>query len=177
MNKIGREILKSLLIGIVIFIVLIVINIIVSQRIPSLSTLKGHFIISLLYSMILYLVNAFVFIQLDKYFQKNRFHIKRLVIGSIASFLLSGLSIFVLRVIEKVGIQKEDFALFLEKENLSHYIVALIITVIVTLLIHFFYFYKSYQETRVQQEKIIAGNASAQFESLKNQLDPHLFLQ
>jgi hypothetical protein len=173
MNKIGREILKSLLIGIVIFIVLLVINIIVSQRIPSLSTLKGHFIVSLLYSMILYLVNAFVFIQLDKYFQKNRFHIKRLVIGSIASFLLSGLSIFVLRVIEKVGIQKEDFALFLKKENLSHYIVALIITVIVSLLIHLFYFYKSYQETRVQQEKIIAGTASAKFESLKNQIDPH----
>jgi hypothetical protein len=38
---------------------------------------------------------------------------------------------------------------------------------------HLVYFYKSYQENRVKQEKIIAGTASAQFESLKNQLDPH----
>ena len=43
----------------------------------------------------------------------------------------------------------------------------------VSLVIHLIYFYKNYQENRVKQEKIIAGTASAQFESLKNQLDPH----
>ncbi len=33
--------------------------------------------------------------------------------------------------------------------------------------------YKNAQETKIKQQKIIAGTASAQFESLKNQIDPH----
>lgn len=40
----------------------------------------------------------------------------------------------------------------------------------------FFYaihFFKSYQENKVKEQKIIAGTASAKFESLKNQIDPH----
>src|SRR5690606_17573701 len=32
---------------------------------------------------------------------------------------------------------------------------------------------KAYQEQKVREQKIIAGNASAKFESLKNQIDPH----
>jgi hypothetical protein len=48
-----------------------------------------------------------------------------------------------------------------------------IITFFVTLAFHAFYFYKAYQENKVKEQKIIAGTASAQFESLKNQIDPH----
>jgi hypothetical protein len=35
------------------------------------------------------------------------------------------------------------------------------------------YFYKNWQEKRVKEQKIIAGTASARFDALKNQLDPH----
>ena len=35
------------------------------------------------------------------------------------------------------------------------------------------YLYKWYQENKLTEQKIIAGSASAQFESLKNQIDPH----
>jgi LytS/YehU family sensor histidine kinase len=33
--------------------------------------------------------------------------------------------------------------------------------------------YKKLQENKFKEQKIIAGNASAQFETLKNQIDPH----
>ena len=173
MNKIRREIIKAALIGILIFVVLQLINLIISQRLPSIFSLKWDFLITLMYSMVLYFVNALIFIQLDKYFEKNRFHLKRLVIGFLASFLISGLAIFFLRIVEDVVLENMSFNDFLKNESPSNYIVALVITVIVSLLIHLVYFYKAYQENRVKQEKIIAGNASAQFESLKNQLDPH----
>lgn len=173
MNKIRREILKAVIIGIVIFIVLQLINLIVSQKLPTVHYLKWSFIFTLMYSVVLYFANAIIFIQLDKYFEKNRFHIKRLVIGFFASFLISGIAIFFLRIFEDVVFENKTFDEFLKNESPSNYIVALVITVIVSLLIHLVYFYKSYQENRVKQEKIIAGNASAQFESLKNQLDPH----
>jgi sensor histidine kinase YesM len=173
MNRIRREILKSGIIGIIIFIILQLINLVVNQKFPTLVALKWNFIFTLMYSVVLYFANAIVFIQLDKYFEKNRFHIKRLLIGFLASFLISGLAIFFLRIVEDVVFENKTFSEFLKNESPSNYIVALVITVIVSLFIHLIYFYKAYQENRVKQEKIIAGNASAQFESLKNQLDPH----
>lgn len=173
MNRIRREILKSGIIGIIIFIILQLINLVINQKFPTIVALKWNFIFTLMYSVVLYFANAIIFIQLDKYFEKNRFHIKRLVIGFLASFLISGLAIFFLRIVEDVVFENKTFSEFLKNESPSNYIVALVITVIVSLFIHLIYFYKSYQENRVKQEKIIAGNASAQFESLKNQLDPH----
>jgi len=173
MNRIRREILKSGIIGIIIFIILQLINLVINQKFPTIVALKWNFIFTLMYSVVLYFANAIIFIQLDKYFEKNRFHIKRLVIGFLASFLISGLAIFFLRIVEDVVFENKTFSEFLKSESPSNYIVALVITVIVSLFIHLIYFYKSYQENRVKQEKIIAGNASAQFESLKNQLDPH----
>ena len=41
------------------------------------------------------------------------------------------------------------------------------------MVLHAFYFYKAFQENRVKEQKIIAGTASAKFDALKNQLDPH----
>ena len=173
MNRIRREILKSVIIGIIIFMILQLMNLVVNQKLPTLVALKWNFIFTLMYSVVLYFANAVIFIQLDKHFEKNRFHIKRLIIGFLASFLISGIAIFFLRIVEDVVFENKTFSEFLKNENPSNYIVALVITVIVSLLIHLVYFYKAYQENRVKQEKIIAGNASAQFESLKNQLDPH----
>ncbi|MDN3667716.1 hypothetical protein QWY92_20300 [Algibacter miyuki] len=37
-------------------------------------------------------------------------------------------------------------------------------------------FLQRYQQNRVKEQKVIAGTASAKFDALKNQLDPHFFL-
>ncbi len=50
---------------------------------------------------------------------------------------------------------------------------ASIFTFFILLIVHFIYLYKGYQENKVKEQKIIAGTASAKFESLKNQIDPH----
>jgi hypothetical protein len=41
------------------------------------------------------------------------------------------------------------------------------------LVFHVFYFYQSFQENKVKEQQLIATTANAQFESLKNQIDPH----
>lgn len=41
------------------------------------------------------------------------------------------------------------------------------------LFFHALHFYKELQRNKLTQQKIIAGTASAQFDALKNQLDPH----
>ena len=38
---------------------------------------------------------------------------------------------------------------------------------------HAFYFYQQLQKNKIKEQKVIAGAASAKFDALKNQLDPH----
>ncbi|KIX22567.1 histidine kinase [Flavobacterium sp. 316] len=168
-----KEIAKSIILGFLIFIILQGVNLIVNQQLPSFDTLKWNFIYTMLYSVVLYMSNALVFVQLDKHFEKNRFHLKRLIIGFLSSLFISGFVIFLLRILEDVGFENKTINQFLKTEKASNYLVAMIITIIVTLAIHLIYFYKAYQESKLKEQKIIAGNASAKFESLKNQLDPH----
>ena len=40
-------------------------------------------------------------------------------------------------------------------------------------IFHFIYFYNKYQQNKIKEQKVIAGTASAKFDALKNQLDPH----
>lgn len=168
-----KEIAKSIILGFLIFIILQGVNLIVNQQLPSFDTLKWNFLYTMLYSVVLYMSNALVFVQLDKHFEKNRFHLKRLIIGFLSSLFISGFAIFLLRILEDVGFENKTINQFLKAEKASNYLVAMIITVIVTLAIHLIYFYKAYQESKLKEQKIIAGTASAKFESLKNQLDPH----
>jgi hypothetical protein len=96
-----------------------------------------------------------------------------LVIGFLSSFVLSLFVIFLLRVFEDVIIEENTLSAFLKEEQPSNYIVASIVSFVVLLGIHALYFYKAYNENKVKEQKIIAGTASAKFESLKNQIDPH----
>jgi hypothetical protein len=62
---------------------------------------------------------------------------------------------------------------FLKNERIEYYLIALAFTLIMSLFFHAVYYYKELQKTKVQEQKVIAGTASAKFDALKNQLDPH----
>lgn len=128
---------------------------------------------TILYTFSLYFSNAFLFAYLDRKFAENRFSVKRIVLGFIGSFLISLLVIFVLRVFEDVAIKGNSFDEYFASEKATNYVFAIVITFFITLSGYAFGFYKSYKENQLKQQKIIAGTASAQFESLKNQIDPH----
>jgi 2TM domain/Histidine kinase len=173
MNKYIKELPRATYISLSIFVVLMLIRIIGGETVRLNERLAWVFFFNMLYGYSLYFVNMIVFVKLDSLFENDRFNKKRILIGSFFSFLMSIITIFLLRILEDVWIEKRSFHEFISNEKIENYLVAIILTIIVTLAIHAFYFYKGYQENRVKQEKILAGNASAQFESLKNQLDPH----
>uniref|UniRef100_UPI0035C793E9 2TM domain-containing protein n=1 Tax=Lacinutrix sp. TaxID=1937692 RepID=UPI0035C793E9 len=62
---------------------------------------------------------------------------------------------------------------FLKTETLNNYQFALGISVLITTVFYGISYYKSKQERKVKEQKVIAGTASAKFDALKNQLDPH----
>jgi sensor histidine kinase YesM len=173
MNKLIKEFPRAVAISIAVFLVLLLIRFITGNTINMDAKLLVNFAYTMLYGLALYFANAIVFMGLDKLFAVERFTPRRLIIGFVASFVVSVLVIFLLRIFEDVIIDGVSFSAFLNTESMSNYLVAIILTFVVTLAFHAFYFYKAYNENRVKEQKIIAGTASAKFESLKNQIDPH----
>ncbi len=126
----------------------------------------------ILYSIPLSLVNSLFFDYLDKIDWKNR-NKYRFLIGISGSVIVTLMTIFFIRVFHRTVIDQVSFETFFQTERLQFYFIALFITLIISLFFHAFHFYKELQKNKLKEQKIIAGTASAQFESLKNQIDPH----
>jgi hypothetical protein len=173
MMYIKPHLLKALFIGVVIFLVSLLIEFISVGNEVFSPRLYVHFLYCMLYSVALYLVNAALFVFLDKAFKDNIYAAKRIIIGFVGSFFISLFTIFLLRIFLNVIVEKKSMTDFLANETPSNYIESSIITFIVLLGVHALHFYKAYNENKVKEQKIIAGTASAKFESLKNQIDPH----
>lgn len=173
MKPIIKEIPRAVIISFTIFLVLLLIRIITGNTIRFDYGLLVNFGYTMLYGLSLYLSNAAIFMYLDKVYQSDRFTPKRILIGFLLSFTVSIFVIFLLRVFEDVIVEGTPMAVFLGREQMANYLVSIIITLIVTLAFYAFYFYKAYADNKVKEQKVIAGTASAQFESLKNQIDPH----
>ncbi|HET8887136.1 MAG TPA: 2TM domain-containing protein [Salinimicrobium sp.] len=130
----------------------------------------GFFI---LYSVPLSIVNGYFFNYINhkaNFLEKSRF---RFFIGLLGSVFISLFTVFIIRMIHRVLIDGIDYQEFFRTENLQFYFITILITLFISLFFHAFEFYKIHQEKKVKEQKIIAGTASAQFESLKNQIDPH----
>ena len=172
-DKLIKEIPRAIILSIAVFLVLLVIKLMTGITIQLNEYLLVNFGYTMLYGLTLYFANAYLFIYLDGVFKLERFTKSRIIIGFLGSFVISVFAIFLLRIVEDVLIEGERFEVFIQNETLTNYVVTIIITFFVTLAFHAFFFYKAFQENKVNQQKIIAGTASAQFESLKNQIDPH----
>ena len=173
MNKIIKHIKIALLFGLVIFIVMMAIGLILGNTIEFNSNLLVKFLFYMLYALVLYGVNAFLFIWLDHKFGKNNFTKKRIYSSVVASIVLTMVAIFLLRVIEEVAVKDISIIDFFNTEKISYYIIPFIIAIVGILFFNAFYFYKALQDKKIKEQKIIAGTANAKYESLKSQLDPH----
>jgi sensor histidine kinase YesM len=172
-NKLLKEFPKAFIISLIIFFVMLFFQYINGYKIQFNYFLWVNFCYTMLYGLSLYYANAFVFIFLDSVYKTNRFSLKRLIVGFVSTFFITIFVVFLLRIFEDVIIEKQSFQNYIQNEKISNFVIPIILFLIVSLAIHSFYFYKALQENKVNEQKIIAGTASAKFESLKNQIDPH----
>lgn len=173
MKPIYKEFLRAVGLGIIIFVVLALIALASGQNVTWDHSLLINFLYVMLYTVCLHLANMGVFMVMDRFYGKSCMSFKRLLAGFIASFIVSLLVVFLLRIFEDVLQEGKTLKQFFIDERIANYYVAMVITLVITFSLHLFSFYKKYQENRVKQQKIIAGTASAKFETLKNQIDPH----
>ncbi len=125
------------------------------------------------YSVVLTFLNSLYFDYLNHKVVWKKYAKYRLWITGLGGVAITMLGILWIRITTNIGFEGESWEEFVDGERPIFYVVALLITIVVTVFFHAFYFYKSWQEKKVKEQKIIAGSASARFDALKNQLDPH----
>lgn len=136
----------------------------------SLFEEMGHYC---LYGIVLTAINSTYFDFLNNRIVWKKHKRYRLSLSVLGSVILTVIGIFIIRLFIALVLEKKSYSEFFTKENYRFYVVCLMITMVVTLVFHLIYFYKKSQENKVKEQKIIAGTASAKFETLKNQIDPH----
>lgn len=174
MKKNIGKIVQAFLIGIVIFLILGGYQYLVNGWRPNSSTaILEQFAYNQAYSVLLYLANSVVINYMIKTYGVHLFKFKNLI-KAIALGIIATLStMFLIRLFIALVVYDRTYTDFISRELLSYYTLGFTATVVVSSIFYFLYYYKQKQDNRVKEQKIIAGVASAQFDALKNQLDPH----
>ncbi|MDY7395517.1 2TM domain-containing protein [Aureibaculum sp. 2210JD6-5] len=174
MSKIKKTIGVGFIIGVLLMTVFMVYQMLSGQTINFDKNLLIAFGYYQMYSIVLTFVNSYFFDYLDN-IEWKKYGKYRMLIGSIGSVLLTMVSIVFIRMFQEMAIEGEGFNEFYTQElnNGTFYFTSIIITLVISIFFHAVYFYQKSQKEKVTEQKIIAGTASAQFDALKNQLDPH----
>lgn len=126
-----------------------------------------------LYAFVLGYSNMMFFDYMEKRQWKTGDTVKRITMGIIGSTMITLIGLFVLRASISVLMYEQNFDDFIANETWQGYSFGLWITLTIVTVFHVIYFYNRYQKNKIKEQKVIAGTASAKFDALKNQLDPH----
>ncbi|MBJ7881197.1 2TM domain-containing protein [Gelidibacter salicanalis] len=126
-----------------------------------------------LYSFLLGYSNYYYFAYLEKLTWTREERFKRIAIGIIGSVVITMIGLVILNGLQYVIYHGSSVSDFLQAQRWNNYSFGLWITLTIVIIFHVVYFYNRYQQNKIKEQKVIANTASAQFESLKNQIDPH----
>ncbi|MEW2922463.1 2TM domain-containing protein [Muricauda sp. ANG21] len=170
---IGKLLSVAILVGLVLAIIFIGLEALSGKDVAFDSNLMREVGYYIFYSIVLTFLNSFYYDYVNQKVTWKRYAKYRLVISALGGVLVTMLGILWIRIVVGLGFEGKDWDTFVAGEEPAFYVVALLITMVVSVFFHAVYFYKNWQEKRVKEQKIIAGTASARFDALKNQLDPH----
>ena len=150
-----RDLVRALGIGVIIFLIIILINVIYGAKIEFNNHLGVQFLYTMIYSVCLGYANQLVFVYCDRKFSRERFSLKRIAVGFVSSFFVTLFVIFLLRILEDVIIEGNTFTKYIANEKPSNYLFASVMTFIILLCFYAFYIYKAYSDSKVKEQKII----------------------
>ncbi len=172
MTKSVKNILITFVIGCLVFVVGNAIS--DGFKFDSVNDFLIEFVFYQLYSFVLGYSNMYFFEYFNtKINWKKEDTVKRLVLGIIGSTVITLIGLFLLRMFTSLSVEGESFNQFIANERWAPYKFGLWITLTIVIIFHVVYYYNKYQQNKIKEQKVIAGTASAKFDALKNQLDPH----
>ncbi|WP_040253320.1 histidine kinase [Psychroserpens mesophilus] len=171
MTKSSKNIIITIIIGSVVFVIGNMLQ--GGFHFESVNEFLVDFGFYQLYSFVLGYSNMAFFDYMERRNWRKGDTIKRIVIGILGSTIITLLGLFFLRTFTSVIIYDVPFDTFIQNETWRGYSFGLWITLTIVSIFHVIFFYNRYQKNKIKEQKVIAGAASAKFDALKNQLDPH----
>lgn len=132
--------------------------------------------ISGLYSFTIALGNNFVNNFLNKKFSWVEQTLQRTILGIVAAILVNIVLVMLCNYVNLVLFQKQDFSGFFSGNMALANWFGINAALFISAILHakgFIEEWKKASRKEIVEQKLIAKSANAQFESLKNQLDPH----
>ncbi|MBF4472463.1 histidine kinase [Flavobacterium sp. HJJ] len=134
------------------------------------------FLLSCLYSFGLGFGNGFLNVLLDRKWDWLEQTNLRVYFGILVTVLYTVPAVLCVNYIVFVVIQNQPLANFFSERMIWVHLFYIILSLGVSTFMQarsFMVKWKQASKTEVKQQRIIAGNANAKFETLKNQIDPH----
>ncbi|CAM3477117.1 2TM domain-containing protein [Zobellia roscoffensis] len=128
---------------------------------------------NIVFSILLYFVNMSWLYFLLKKFQRNIYTFKRMALAILGNVVVTCLGVFVAISVVLVALYNVPIEETLAYHTTINYVRSILISLGVSLVFYAIFYYRYRQENKVKEQKIIANTASAKFDALKNQLDPH----
>lgn len=173
MKKFFIDFAKAFITGVFIFIILMSIQYLNGFPFTDFNMILRWFVYNQLYAVPLYFVNAYYFrIRINLHSFKI-FQFRNLIKSALGGILLTIITLFLIQLFIAAVLEGESFLQFFQEQQIQNYYFAFLLSVVITSIFYAIYYYRNKQETKVKEQKIIAGTASAKFDALKNQLDPH----
>ena len=173
MKNLRKTILIGLIVGLVIAFIDIGLNVLGGRALNFDLVFFQNLGLYMLYACVLTLINVSYFDHLNHKVVWKKYGKYRLFIGALGSVVLTMAGVFLIRFFIEIVLGNKDWQGFINSENPTFYAISLLITLVISVFFHAIYFYRASQQKKVTEQKIIAGTASAKFDALKNQLDPH----
>ncbi|MFT4802392.1 MAG: hypothetical protein ACI93N_002170 [Flavobacteriaceae bacterium] len=173
MKHFFKELGKAFFIGTIVFIVIRIVQYSNGYGITNNLDLLIDFIYNQVYAVAFYMSNSYFFGYMLKRFKGSFFTFNTLIKVFSGVLVVTFVTAFILRFFQKIYIDGETINEFLVGEKFQYYFIMLLISVIISGIFLAINYYRHTQDSRVNEQKIIAGTASAKFDALKNQLDPH----
>lgn len=168
-----KQLLKILKVSVIICLIVVLIDTTFTDRPLEKLLHLELWAVYFMYTFVLTSINSFYFYYFSKKVGWEGASLTRVFGAAAGSVILTLIGFFFCRMADETLINDKTIEDFLSNESFRYYIFPLVFTIIISLFFHIIYFYKALQEKRVKEQKIIAGTASAKFDALKNQLDPH----
>ncbi len=170
-----RKSIKNIILTFVIGCIVYIIGELLSDKFSydSLQDFLIDFGFYQIYAFVLGYSNMFFFDRMNTINWQRNSTVKRIIIGIVGSTIITLIGLFILRIFIFFLYGGASLEVFLERERFEYYYFGLWITLAIVAIFHIIYFYNKYQQNRIKEQKVIAGTASAKFDALKNQLDPH----
>jgi len=172
-----KELGKAFIVGCAIYVVFLVIHLLGGGGLEFNAALAEDFGISMLYSVVLYLLNMQIFTFFFDKYKTSLYTYNHLVKAIPASVVVTVVGVFFIRLFIIVVLYGMSITYFITEEKIIDYSIPLVVALVCNAIFYFFFYYRYKKERQVKEQKIIAGTASAQFDALKNQLDPHFLFK